>query len=535
MRISGCVPHVQGIMNRLGQVSRNRMKERGWRISRSVTFRLMLLLEVHVASVLAISAAAAKKNKGKRKATAADADEEGSAAASTTAKMKSFNMNTYKYHALGDYASCIAQLGTTDNSSTQVGESEHRRVKRFAPRTGKKDYAAGISKHVDRESLVNHMKQTNTTLFSTGKARDRADEDSPPLASPLDHHSIARSERNTDDVYRWALENRDDPAAENFVPRLKDHLLRREGCAPESGGDFSTQERSKIRLEHNELHWHKTMHVNYTTYDMRRAQDVINPSYHSDVLLFADEESTHPYAYARIIGIFHVNVFNSLLHKYVRTEVLWARWYHFDDKHVSGWKAKRLHRVGFEPGNSESAFGFIDPADVVRAAHLVPAFAQGQTTALLSAPSTLARRRDEEGKDYQRYYINMFADRDMFMRYRGGGLGHKLAPRSTQIFMDDRDDAGGNASTTNLQSTTATTADDHVQDDVPPYRRPELVEEEAHMMAAEPDELDAAADDEFDEDYWESDNEDKDESDALPERGTHGGEGSDIEEGFAAY
>ena len=35
-----------------------------------------------------------------------------------------------------------------------------------------------------------------------------------------------------------------------------------------------------------------------------------------------------------------------------------------------GWKAKKLHQIGFIEGNE--AFGFIDPADVIRAVHLIP-------------------------------------------------------------------------------------------------------------------------------------------------------------------
>jgi hypothetical protein len=34
-------------------------------------------------------------------------------------RLKSFNLDTYKYHALGDYAKTIRRLGTTDSFSTQ--------------------------------------------------------------------------------------------------------------------------------------------------------------------------------------------------------------------------------------------------------------------------------------------------------------------------------------------------------------------------------------------------------------------------------
>lgn len=36
-----------------------------------------------------------------------------------TRKKKEFNMHTYKFHSLGDYAQSIRMFGTTDNTSTQ--------------------------------------------------------------------------------------------------------------------------------------------------------------------------------------------------------------------------------------------------------------------------------------------------------------------------------------------------------------------------------------------------------------------------------
>ncbi|KAL0562469.1 hypothetical protein V5O48_019618, partial [Marasmius crinis-equi] len=44
---------------------------------------------------------------------------------------KFLNLCTYKIHALGHYVRQIWLFGTTDSYTTQVGELEHRRVKRF--------------------------------------------------------------------------------------------------------------------------------------------------------------------------------------------------------------------------------------------------------------------------------------------------------------------------------------------------------------------------------------------------------------------
>lgn len=73
--------------------------------------------------------------------------------------------------------------------------------------------------------------------------------------------------------------------------------------------------------------------------------------------------------------------------------------------------------------------------------HLIPAFAQGKTNELLSPTCLVARMPFSETKDWQYYYVNMyillitlhdshstfnrFVDCDMFMRFLGGGVGHK--------------------------------------------------------------------------------------------------------------
>jgi hypothetical protein len=40
--------------------------------------------------------------------------------AKTAKKKKEFNMNTYKYHSIGDYPDAIRHKGTTDNWTTQI-------------------------------------------------------------------------------------------------------------------------------------------------------------------------------------------------------------------------------------------------------------------------------------------------------------------------------------------------------------------------------------------------------------------------------
>jgi hypothetical protein len=121
-----------------------------------------------------------------------------------------------------------------------------------------------------------------------------------------------------------------------------------------------------------------------------------------------DPENSHPYWYAHIIGIFHAMVSKvGSKTAYKQIDFLWVRWYGLDMHARSGFKARRLHQVGFLDSNVDAgAFGFIDPLDVIRAVHLIPAFHFGKSSLLLS-PS-IARCEDEGDEDYERYYINMF-------------------------------------------------------------------------------------------------------------------------------
>ena len=77
-----------------------------------------------------------------------------------------------------------------------------------------------------------------------------------------------------------------------------------------------------------------------------------------------------------------------------------------------GFFTRRLHRIGFIDAATGGAFGFIDPAQVIRSVHLVPAFHYGRIDDLLLGPS-IARQYsidddDREGNtDWRYFYVNM--------------------------------------------------------------------------------------------------------------------------------
>ena len=197
------------------------------------------------------------------------------------------------------------------------------------------------------------------------------------------------------------------------------------------------------------MYSHDTLRVNYTTYDAQRAQDSINIRMHPYIMVLAhedeEEDNQHPYWYAKVLGIFHVNITTSDQTTTRRMEFLWVHWFGRDPDHRGGFETRRLHRIGLMEPESPESYGFVDPSDVLRGVHLIPAFGIGKIVSGLT----------DDKEDWEYFYISMyvsssvgsathidiasrFVDRDMFMRFLGGGIGHKVTEHVQQNFVTDR-------------------------------------------------------------------------------------------------
>ncbi|RDX43849.1 hypothetical protein OH76DRAFT_1300052, partial [Lentinus brumalis] len=346
---------------------------------------------------------AALANKGKGKARASKNS------TGTTRKRKSYSLKTYKYHSLWDYAAHIRRYGPSDNWTTQIGELEHRHVKRFYARTNKRGHAKQIARHVhlegkirkkaaiiEREREQQRERQSArepVTLMSSrpqsSHARARKDLAPEEAVDPRQQFHIAESERDYDDISTWIARHRTDPAFDNFLPRLSDHIIARLKGDVFQGEELecSVADRSALRFVANRIYHHHRMRLNYTTYDMRRSQDVIDPASHPDIMTLSHEDD--------------------------------------DENTPHGFKAKRHPRVGFVPHDDGIPFGFLDPTVVIRGSHIIPLPSFDHTPGLL--PPSIARhgqnvyeKPEYHDQDYQYYMVNMFVDRDMLMRYLGG-------------------------------------------------------------------------------------------------------------------
>ncbi|KAJ7744585.1 hypothetical protein B0H16DRAFT_1727153 [Mycena metata] len=302
-----------------------------------------------------------------------------------------------------------------------------------------------------------------------------------------------------------AVENRADPAVKDFRPKLQEHLLGRLLHPPWSndGHEFSPQQRNQLLIVNDRIYRHKVIRINYTSYDVRRGQDSMNPRTHADIMMLAPEDTSddHPFTYARIIGVFHCDAVHrdgSNVSHAVPMSFLWVRRFRLDRSFKGGFKRKRLHRIEFMPDADPEAYGFVDP-DEARTS------SPHSHTGPRSLSFTSLWREKVMSLTTQLVY------RDMFMCYLGGSVGHYQVavpdPDADQPELPD-DDMG-------LDSTVVLDPEEEMDED----------DDDDEGSDDEGFDEDSNEDDESEEeDEDESDGEEDEELDLGPEDGEEGGD-----------
>jgi hypothetical protein len=241
--------------------------------------------------------------------------------------------------------------------------------------------------------------------------------------SPRQHYSVAKRDRDHVDLYALAEQHMGDPALkvsgahptsrcstltrfQDFVIKLKDHLLARvlNKQYDDEPPTFTSKDRNELYITNNRLEARYTMNIYYTTYDLRRGRDTVNMKNRSHVMTLS-QDGIHPYAYARVLGIYRLDILHGpTMPDTTKMDVLWVRWFKIDETHRAGWKAKRLYRIKFVPSLEDGGFGFLDPNDIIRGAHLIPGFHHGHRSPSSTNPSSIWDHEKES--DWQNYYVN---------------------------------------------------------------------------------------------------------------------------------
>jgi hypothetical protein len=208
---------------------------------------------------------------------------------------------------------------------------------------------------------------------------------------------------------------------EHLLPRVQAEHQREAGPLPKRPGDGTVSNigsrdgnlSDHVFLRNDCIYHHKLLRFHYTTYDVQRGTDIVNAgTSRCNIMLLADNadgpSSSHHFLYARVLGAYHANVIYAGpgMQDYTarHLDFLWVRWFEVVNPTSSGWSNSTLDLVHFPPMHQNSSFGFVDPSDVLRGCHILPAFAKGKRHANEIGMSRCAK----DGKDYNLYYIGRY-------------------------------------------------------------------------------------------------------------------------------
>ena len=179
--------------------------------------------------------------------------------------------------------------------------------------------------------------------------------------------------------------------------------------------EFTDDDRNSIHFIGGWIYSTQTCQIYYTTYDLQRQCDTVNPLSHPDIMLRSPvaEEGAEPYWYARVIGVYHANIWaeNTAIpggRNPQRMDFLWVRWFGDEPGYRSGFCRARLPKIGFVESTDEFAFSFVDPTNVICGCHLIPAFNAGRSADLLPHPHSVAHcLNPQDEDDWLNFYANM--------------------------------------------------------------------------------------------------------------------------------
>ncbi|KAG8733120.1 hypothetical protein FRC10_000416 [Ceratobasidium sp. 414] len=199
-------------------------------------------------------------------------------------KNKTLSLNTFKFHSAGDYSASIFQFGTTDSWTTQNTELEHKRGKMYARRTNQLKLPEGVATLERREAkLQARYKALEALDHNTqyDELRAFAQASGNEATSGSTHYQIG-NQGTTVRFIDFVHMHKNDPAISNFMRDLQDHVLDRLRNPNDTGIrdlHFSDTDRRTISFTSGAMYSHATLRIDYTSYDIRRSYDTINPRF----------------------------------------------------------------------------------------------------------------------------------------------------------------------------------------------------------------------------------------------------------------
>ncbi|KIJ30634.1 hypothetical protein M422DRAFT_100470, partial [Sphaerobolus stellatus SS14] len=179
--------------------------------------------------------------------------------------------------------------------------------------------------------------------------------------------------------------------------------------------NFTHDQRMCVLIIGDNMFEHAWLWINFTSYDLRRCQDTLNPKGdNQDIMVCAQDNPNsplfHPYWYAQIIGIYHVNILyrreDGMMEPPRIMHFLWVWWFRRDSSYHSDPQYHRLDWIGFVHDEDDTEpFGFVDLAWIIHSIHLIPTFAHGKTNELLGKSIARCYQEDPE-EDWQFFYVS---------------------------------------------------------------------------------------------------------------------------------
>ena len=136
-----------------------------------------------------------------------------------------------------------------------------------------------------------------------------------------------------------------------------------------------------------------------------------------DIMVNSSERgpNAQPFWYTCVIGIFYAIMLSTypgleaMARSQCQMDFLWVWWFGMEpSQYRHGCHIGRLPKIGFVESTDKYAFTFLNPAQAIRGAHLIPMFAEGHSSALLPARKSAACvMNPNKDDDWLNFYVNM--------------------------------------------------------------------------------------------------------------------------------